>query len=74
MRTSDFRYDGRWFDSWSQHRDQEKKRKKETFCFNFILPHTNSITKLINKRRKDEERMMTIVARRPKRTYSVYVN
>ena len=42
--------------------------------FYFILPHTNNITKLINKRKKEEERMMTIVARRLiKRNYKAYV-
>ena len=38
----------------------------------FILLHTNNITKVINKRRKEEEIMMTIVARKPKRNYKAY--
>ena len=44
------------------------------FFIFFILPHTNNITKLINKRRKGEGRMMAIVARRPERNYKAYVN
>ena len=39
--------------------------------FDSILSHTNNIT---NYLRKEEERMMTIVARRPKRNYKAYVN